>query len=142
MSSVTGPHRAERIVTGNGFTHQDGETHLIISVCKDCKGRWFPPVAICANCAGTRLAQLPSGTDATVYASTVVRVGPHGFPPPYVLSYIDIDGVRLLVHTVGDDALEPGTPVRLECGDIGLDGDVALVSYRVATIPNVGEVRS
>ena len=63
-----------------------------------------------------------------------MRVGPRGFPAPYVLSYVDIDGVRVLAHTDGTAALPPDAPVELTSGPIGRDGDTELWSYRVRRV--------
>lgn len=118
-------------LTAAAFTHSGGATRLRIAACRDCDARWFPPLAVCATCAGTNLVEEASGEQGTVYASTVVRIGPPGFPAPYVLSYVDIDGVRLLAQTTADVALEPGAPVWLETGPIAEREGVAVQSYRV-----------
>ena len=47
-----------------------------------------------------------------------MRIAPAGFTAPYVLSYVDVDGVRILAHTDADDALAPDTPVVLSSGPI------------------------
>jgi uncharacterized OB-fold protein len=125
--------QAIRLVTEQGF--RDGvEPRLVISECADCTSRWFPPLERCSACASTNLTDVISGRDGVAYASTVVRVGPPGFTAPYVLSYVDIDGIRLLAHTDGDTTLAPGSPVRITSGPIGRDGEVTLHSYRVRAI--------
>ena len=104
--------------------------NLTISVCPRCGSRWFPAREICSACAHDRLAEQQTGDRGVAYASTVVRIAPTGFTAPYVLSYVDIDGVRVLAHTDADQALAPDTPVVLTSGPIrdGLD------SYRVTPI--------
>ncbi|KUN54921.1 hypothetical protein AQJ46_49695 [Streptomyces canus] len=120
---------ATRVVAAEYFTHGDDGVHLRITECRNCSSRWFPPGAICSRCAGTNLTDVNSGTTGVAYASTVVRVGPPGFPAPYVLSYVDIDGVRVLAHTEGDSALTPDTPVALTLGEVGNEDGTPLVSY-------------
>ena len=104
--------------------------NLTISVCPRCGSRWFPAREICSACAHDRLADEQTGDRGVAYASTVVRIAPTGFTAPYVLSYVDIDGVRVLAHTDSDRALAPDTPVVLTSGPIreGLD------SYRATPV--------
>jgi uncharacterized OB-fold protein len=103
---------------------------LTISVCPRCGSRWFPTRDTCSRCAHQGLANQQTGDTGVAYASTVVRIAPAGFTAPYVLSYVDVDGVRVLAHTDADQALAPDTPVRLTSGPIrdGLD------SHRVTPI--------
>ncbi|MEV6657251.1 Zn-ribbon domain-containing OB-fold protein [Nocardia fluminea] len=122
---------AAKVVAENFFTHDKTGVRLRITECQDCASRWFPPVAICSQCAGANVVVIESGTTGVAYASTVVRVGPPGFPAPYVLSYVDIDGVRLLAHTEAPEALEPGSPVELAVGEIGNADGRPLMSYVV-----------
>lgn len=114
----------------------DGTPVLTISVCPRCTSRWFPPRDVCSACAHDGLDGIESGPDGVAYASTVVRIAPTGFTAPYLLSYVDVDGVRVLAHTDPLDPddprpLAPGTPVRLTSGPTGH----GLVSYRATTAP-------
>lgn len=119
-----------KVVAGEYFTHVDDDAvRLRITECQDCESRWFPPVAICSRCAGTNVTDIDSGPTGVAYASTVVRVGPSGFPAPYVLSYVDIDGVRILAHTESESALTPDSPVRLGLREIGKKDGTTLLSY-------------
>jgi uncharacterized protein len=130
--------RPRRVVTAAGIhtepaddLDRDAEPRLRISICPACDSRWFPPRRICSRCAHDGTTETLSGRHGTAYASTVVRIGPPTFTAPYVLSYVDIDGVRILAHTDGTTALHPGTPVELTSGAIGHDGGTELWSYRV-----------
>ena len=102
--------------------------NLTISVCPRCGSRWFPTRDLCSACAQPGLEEHRTGDRGVAYASTVVRIAPAGFTAPYVLSYVDIDGVRILAHTDAADALTPDTPVVLTSGPIGNDG---AISHRV-----------
>ena len=117
-------------VVGQEWIVQDGETTVLkISICRQCTARWYPPRDVCSTCASSDLEQTTTQGTGVAYASTVVRVGAPPFRVPYVLSYVDIDGVRLLTHIDGDQALKPDTPVRLTFGQIGADGDTELWSH-------------
>jgi uncharacterized OB-fold protein len=131
-SGFTRPNR--RFVGAAGI-RPDGTPILTISVCRRCAARWFPPREVCSTCAHNELDPVESGTAGVVYASTVVRIGAPGFVTPYVLSYVDIDGVRVLSHTDAvphreTGPLAPGTPVTLTAGPIGTVREVELWSYR------------
>ena len=122
--------------TGTASIRVDGGPALTISVCPRCASRWFPPREVCSACAHDRLDTVAAGPDGVAYASTVVRTGPPGFTTPYVLAYVDVDGVRILAQADPVDpenpaALPPGTPVTFTTGPIGHDGEVERVSYRV-----------
>ena len=113
---------------------------LTISVCPRCSSRWFPPREVCSTCAHNRLDTVTAGPDGVVYASSVVRTGPPGFTAPYVLAYVDVDGVRILTQADPLDPenpapLPPDTPVTFTTGPIGHDGDVERISYRVRPVP-------
>jgi uncharacterized OB-fold protein len=132
--------QAPRRFIGASGIRSDGTPILTISVCRRCAARWFPPREVCSACAHDELDPVEAGRDGVAYASTVVRIGPPGFTAPYVLSYVDVDGVRLLAHTeVADperpEALAPGTPVTFTAGPIGTAGAVELWAHRVRAAP-------
>jgi len=132
-TAAPGPDR--RIVGADGI-RPDGTPILTISVCPRCAARWFPPREVCSTCAYGGLDPLEARADGVAYASTVVRIGAPGFRAPYVLTYVDVDGVRVLAHTDPADpehpaALAPGTPVRFTAGPVGTAAGIDLWSYRV-----------
>ncbi|MEV5838355.1 hypothetical protein [Nocardia sp. NPDC052112] len=107
-----------------------GGLQLRVSDCNHCGKRWFPPRFACSSCASHDLTQNRTGNTGIAYASSHVHVGSGAWPKSYVLSYIDIDRVRVLMHTDSDRSLDPDTPVRLVLGRIGTADDVELWSYR------------
>ncbi|WP_327686328.1 Zn-ribbon domain-containing OB-fold protein [Streptomyces sp. NBC_00467] len=131
MSATPPPPPARHI--GADWTHQDGKrTTLTITVCRACSGRWFPPRDSCSACASGDVEDIASDTRGIVYASSVVRIAPRGFQAPYVLAYVDISGVRILVHSPSSDrALAPGTPVELTVTPIADTGDGTVTSYAI-----------
>ncbi|MFI9542827.1 Zn-ribbon domain-containing OB-fold protein [Streptomyces sp. NPDC052016] len=134
MPSPKTPPVARQV--GADWTHRDGEgTTLTISVCRACSGRWFPPRDTCSTCASTDVEDIASDSRGRVYASSVVRIAPRGFQAPYVLTYVDISGVRLLAHSPGSDrALVPGSPVELTVAPIADTGDGPVMSYVVTPL--------
>lgn len=136
MTTLTdpAPGPAAEVVGANDFVRDGDSVRLRIAECRSCASRWFPALAICATCASRDVHEVLSGTSGVIYASTVVRVAPSGFTAPYVLSYVDLDGIRFLAHTDADTALEP-VRVELTYGQIGQVGDTVLESYRVRPVP-------
>lgn len=125
-------------MVGGEWIHQHGDlTALITTKCHNCGSTWFPPREICSKCASGNVEQAITGNRGIAYASTVVRVGPAAFQPPYVLAYVDLDGARLLAHVDTDEALAPNTSVELRVGAIGEDDTGPLSSYVVAEASEV-----
>ncbi|MDQ6525083.1 OB-fold domain-containing protein [Nocardioides sp. LHD-245] len=109
----------------------DGGVHLVVSRCARCASPWFPARAVCGSCGSAEVTAERVGPEGTVYASTMVRIGPPAFETPYCLAYLDVDGLRVLapVQAEGRSAsgsLAPGTPVRLVAGAVG---DSAVPTY-------------
>jgi uncharacterized OB-fold protein len=133
------PDVPDRKLVGADGIRPDGAPILRISVCRRCASRWFPPRDTCSACAHDGLDEIEMGSDGVAYASTVVRIGAPGFTTPYVLSYVDVDGVRLLAHTDPSDpekpeALAPDTPVTFVAGPIATADGTDLWSHRVRAI--------
>jgi len=105
---------------------------LRVTRCHNCAGIWFPPRHQCSTCASRDVTGELTSSSGIAYASSVVRIGPPRFQAPYVLAYVDLDGVRLLAHAESAEALTPGTPVELRLAAIGSDDDGPLLSYTVA----------
>lgn len=101
-----------------------GAVRLHGSVCGSCGSRWFPRRPVCARCASAQMEPLLAGPSCTVYASTTVRNGASGFPVPYQLAYLEVDGLRILAHledSPNDNPPPAGTAVRLESRTLATD---------------------
>lgn len=112
---------SESRIVGASVIHPDGTPVITISVCPRCACRWFPSRAVCSGCAHDQMDSVEARSDGVAYASSVVRIGPPGFTAPYILSYVDIAGVRVLAHTNPIDPedpqpLAPDTPVVFTSG--------------------------
>ncbi len=119
--------RHERVI-GREWIIESGDTvQLRVTDDPADQTRWFPPVT--ARGLTSQMTEGTIGPVGVAYASTVVHVSSGRFPAPYVLTYVDIDGVRLLAHSPGADALRPGTEVVLRLGQIGHRDDGPLWSY-------------
>ena len=69
-----------------------------------------------------------------------MQIGPPQFQAPYVLAYVDVDGVRVLAHADRPRRFVREAPVELRLATIGADEDGPLLSYAVAAASE-GEVR-
>ena len=128
------------VVTEGNFVTEGPRVRLRVTRCLDCRESWFPALAQCAACGSLRTSPEVTGTTGTVYASTVVRIGPGRFEAPYVLAYLDVDGVRVLARVVASEALVAGTDVELRLGRIGATENGALTSY-VCVVVDGGDQR-
>ncbi|MEV4605003.1 OB-fold domain-containing protein [Amycolatopsis sp. NPDC049253] len=135
----TPPTTTARVVGQSWIRDRGDRVALAITHCTRCDSTWFPPRDVCSACASPDVEHTTSDDHGVAYASTVVRIGPAKFRPPYVLAYVDVSGVRVLAHVAGDEALEPGTPVDLRIGPIGADDDGEFSSYVVT--PTTGGTR-
>jgi uncharacterized protein len=120
-----------RVVGAENFLTDGTNAVLRVTRCRNCGSGWFPARTQCSTCASHDITEDLTSSSGIAYASSVVRVGPPKFQAPYVLAYVDIDGVRVLTHVESDDALPPGTPVELRLATIGADDDGQLQSYAV-----------
>ncbi|MDJ0420246.1 Zn-ribbon domain-containing OB-fold protein [Rhodococcus opacus] len=134
MATVRQPDR--RLVGEDWYRQTAAGIELLVSDCNTCGRRWFPPRRACSSCASTDLTRTHTGARGIAYASSKVHVGGAPWPKEYVLSYIDIDGVRVLMHTDSDQALAPDTPVTVALGHIGTDGTTELWSYTAHPVSN------
>jgi uncharacterized OB-fold protein len=83
------------------------------ATCTDCSFRTVTDVMRCPRCHGRVQAAL-FGPSGVVTASTCIRIAVPGHEPPYAMAYVVLDdGPRVLVHTGNDQALPPGSRVRL-----------------------------
>jgi len=129
-----------RVVGAQNFLTDGAHAALRVTRCRNCGSAWFPARTQCSTCASHDVVEDLTSSSGTAYASTVVRVGPPRFDAPYVLAYVDVDGVRVLTHVQSDTAVAPGTPVELRLATIGADEDGPLQSY-VAAPTSEGAVR-
>lgn len=140
------PHQPQRSTDGwligdDWLNQDDGEVTLTLTACRACGSHWFPPRDVCSACASSDVVRATSPSHGTVYASTLVRIGPAAFDPPYALSYVDIGPVRVLAHLQSELAVAPGTRVRLSVARIGADESGSLSSYVATPIPGAGGTR-
>lgn len=129
---TTSPKQHIRSAGGNHVVEADGTVRLRITRCSRCESMWFPARDVCGSCGSTDISADLVGPTGTVYAATIVRVdAPGGYRGPYVLAYLDVDGVRTLAHMHADGGavIAPGLPIRLESRIVADDADTVVYSY-------------
>ncbi|MDD5081934.1 MAG: OB-fold domain-containing protein [Dehalococcoidales bacterium] len=101
--------------------------YLIGSRCRVCGYACFPGKSVCVRCRrDDTMAEIKLGPYATLETFTVMRVGPHDFPPPYVIGYVRMkEGAPVFTLITDcepkDDALKLGQEMELVIGKIRED---------------------
>lgn len=81
------------------FVRHLEEGWLMVSVCKGCGRRSFPPRADCPECRGAEFSYQASGKRGRIVSFTRIHAMPAGFEgeEPYLLAVVELDeGGRLL----------------------------------------------
>ncbi|MDQ7783615.1 MAG: Zn-ribbon domain-containing OB-fold protein [Desulfomonilaceae bacterium] len=77
--------------------------------CEECGEGIVPPSAVCTACGSTRLSRTSFAGKGSIRTFTVIRVGPEGFTPPYIVALVELDeGPWVLGNLVGVDAASAG----------------------------------
>ena len=110
--------------------------------CTSCGKIYFPPRLVCRGCRGQEFEKTTLAKTGTVETFTVIRVAPSGFgdEAPYVVGVIKLDdGVKLTAQIVDcePEAVEVGTPVRLEFRKVQQDGESGILCYGYKFVPRV-----
>ena len=72
--------------------------------CRDCGTIFTPPNGVCVNCGGRGLSLADLTPRGTIRTFSVIRVGPEGFKPPYVVALVALeDGPQVLGNLEGVD---------------------------------------
>jgi uncharacterized OB-fold protein len=95
-----------------------GRPRLIGGACQSCGTRAFPFAPICSNCMSEEMQREPMSNQGTLYAYTIVHVGPKAWEKPYAIGYVDLDnGVRVFSHLRGAVAI--GQAIEIAVAEIG-----------------------
>ncbi len=79
---------------------QDGK--LLGLRCLDCGTVVVPPGAVCTSCGSSKFERDSFARKGTIRTFTVIRVGPEGFQPPYVVAMVELrDGPYIVGNLVG-----------------------------------------
>jgi hypothetical protein len=119
---------ADTTVSAYGAPFWEGcdRGELLVQQCGGCDTLIFPPEPVCPGCLSRELEWTPSSPTGTVYSFSIVHRSPGpGYPVPYALAVIDMDGGwSLLSNIIADDdtgpvfeAVRSGARVRAEFAD-------------------------
>jgi uncharacterized OB-fold protein len=108
-----------------------GRPVLLGSACDECETLAFPRVAVCSNCMSESVSQQPMPRTGTLYAFTLVHVGPPHWNKPLALGYVDLsNGVRVFTH-LANSSMRIGDKVELGIGRIGTRPDGSAIETYV-----------
>ena len=114
---------------GSFEIRDDGSVVLIGGVCRDCGNPAFPRAPVCCACMGENIAAEPMPRFGTLYAFSVVHVGPAKWKKPMCVGYIDLpNGARVFAHLDGP-ALNIGDKVEAFAGLVGEDANGPLETF-------------
>ena len=100
------------------FVRHLADGSLMVSVCKGCGCRSFPPRADCPECCGGEFSYAASSKRGKVLSFTKIHAVPAGFEgqEPYLLAVVELDdGGRLLAPVAaGTDETEIEVDARVQ----------------------------
>jgi uncharacterized protein len=104
----------------------DGEPHLVASVCDQCGARYLERRNACGRCGGTGFSSAPLASTGVVTSFTIVHRAAPGVPTPFVSATVKLDGGGVVTANVVDTEPDPehvtlGMPVKLTTFVVGAD---------------------
>jgi len=113
------------------------EPHLRAHECASCKARYFDRRNACANCSGTKFADVDVDTTGMLTTYTIVSYAPPGVDAPFVAAIVDCGGTsvrgKLLNVTPVPGNIALGMPLRLATYSLGADsGGIEAIGYGFA----------
>ncbi|MBW2056648.1 MAG: Zn-ribbon domain-containing OB-fold protein [Deltaproteobacteria bacterium] len=89
--------------------------YLLGSRCRRCGSVYFPRRAVCANCLGETMEEIPLSRRGRLYTYTIVRYPAPGLRAPYAVGYVDLpEGVRVFSVLTGWDDENLGLGIDME----------------------------
>ena len=104
------------------------EPHLRAHECASCKARYFDRRNACANCSGTKFADVDVDTAGMLTTYTIVSYAPPGVDAPFVAAIVDCGGTSVRV-TISAGIATRRSGMR-ECPDMLKDADAALYAAK------------
>jgi uncharacterized OB-fold protein len=120
------PLAAEPLMLPGGAVRlsQSGRPTLLGGRCTRCETRMFPRAEVCPSCMGDPVAEEEMPRAGTLYAYSVLHVGPKRFRRPLAVGYVDLpNGVRVFSHLEAHETLATGGEVELDMADVGQEPD-------------------
>ena len=75
----------------NEFKDGLREDKLLGLKCLDCNAVVVPPNGVCTECGSLNMEVRPTPARGVIKTFTVIRVGPEGYPPPYVVAMVELE---------------------------------------------------
>jgi len=115
------PPNCELLSENSVFPEESGGIFLKGGCCLSCGHIAYPVFAVCANCLSEECVDQKLTGKGTIYASTVMHVGPPNWKTPFVVAYVDLlEGIRVFGHVSADDTTTAGIgqPVTIELKEL------------------------
>ncbi len=111
---------------------------LTATVCGKCETYTTPPQAVCRNCGGTDTKITEIVKKGTIRTFTVIRVGPEGTQPPYIVALVETqDGPWVMGNLLVTDPGKIGPEIigkEVEISSQVVKGDIyAIENLNVLT---------
>lgn len=106
----------------------DGEPHLVASVCKECGATYWDRRNACAKCGKRSFDRRKMPNDGELVSYSVVHRAAPNVPTPYVSAVVHLDGGGAVKANLVDmdpdpDQIKLGMRVRLKTFVAGTDGE-------------------
>lgn len=100
------------------FWSELGRGRVVLPWCVRCDAQVWPPAARCRACADLVTGERPLPGTGRIHTFSVVHRPAQGFPAPYVLAYVELDGGPVVMANIVDSDL----------GRVEIGGDVEFVA--------------
>lgn len=106
----------------------DGEPHLVASVCKECGATYWDRRNACAKCGKRDFEQKKMPSEGELISYSIVHRAAPNVPTPYVSAVVHLDGGGAVRANLVDidpdpDQIKLGMRVRLKTFVAGSDGE-------------------
>lgn len=106
------------LLPGEALAFRANGPVLVGGHCKSCDARTFPAYPVCPKCMSEDVEHQDMPKTGTVYAASIVHVGPAKWHRPFTVGYVDLDnGVRVFSHLKGEPKISDR--VTIDMAEVG-----------------------
>src|SRR5260370_35862641 len=100
MATTTEVHMAAQIPLVDYLVLDGDEPRLVAQECTKCGARYFDRRNACANCFAAEFTTVPSATEGTVRAFTIVAFAAPGSHTPFVAAVAHCGGAQVRANLI------------------------------------------
>jgi uncharacterized protein len=136
VPELTDPRPPDSDGSGLEFWRGLADGRLVLSLCRTCGRRRFPPIATCSHCGSSAVVSAEAAGGGTVYSWATIHMAlalEFASQTPYTVVVVDLDeGARVFGRLLGDPGGDlAGAAVRFEPYE---DRGRALPGFRLAAV--------